>query len=141
MASQLGLQVDVIEVRAPEEASAAVARAKQLGAEGLLVLGDAVLNTPPSRVPDLLAGAAIPALYSSREPVLAGGLISYTPDSTAIARRHAHYVDRLLRGHLPTDLPVEQPTRYNLTVNLRTAAALGLILPQSLMSRADEVIE
>jgi len=94
MTSQLGLQIDVIEVRAPEEVPAAVEKARVLRAEGLLVLGDAILNTPPNRVPDLLAHTPLPALYSNRDAVLAGGLISYTPDMLAIARRHAQYVDR-----------------------------------------------
>ena len=140
-ALQLGWQIDVIEVRAPDEVPAAVAKARTLGAEGLVVLGDAILNTPPNRLPDLLAQVGLPALYGNREPVLVGGLFSYTPDITVIARRHAQYVDRILRGASPADMPVEQPTQYNLTVNLKTARALGLTIPASLLARADEVIE
>jgi putative ABC transport system substrate-binding protein len=141
MAARLGLQIDVIEVRTREELPSAVDKAKTLRAEGVLVLGDAILNTPPNRVPDLLAQAALPALYNNREAVLAGGLISYISDPVAIARRHAHYVDRILRGASPAEMPVEQPTRYILIVNLRTAKALGLAVPPSLLSQADEVIE
>jgi putative ABC transport system substrate-binding protein len=141
MAARLGLQIDVIEVRASEEVPTAVAKAKELGADGLLVLGDAMFHTPPNRVPDLLVQAALPALYSNSQPVQAGGLISYTSDLVAIARRHAHYVDRILRGASPAEMPVEQPTKYTLIVNLKTAKALGLTVPLSLLSRADEVIE
>lgn len=141
MAAQFGLRVDVIEVRAPNDVPAAVESARRLRAEGLLVLGDAILNTPPNRVPDLLARTPLPALYANRDPVLAGGLIAYTPDMLAIARRHAQYVDRILRGASPAAMPVEQPSRYNLIVNIKTARALGLTVPPSLLSQADEVIE
>jgi putative ABC transport system substrate-binding protein len=141
MVTQLGLQVDVIEVRAPEDVPGAVEKAKALRAEGVLVMGDAILNTPPNRVPDLLAQTSLPALYSSRDPVLAGGLISYIPDMITIARRHAQYADRILRGASPAEMPVEQPTRYILVINLKTAKALGLTVSPSLLSQADEVIE
>jgi putative tryptophan/tyrosine transport system substrate-binding protein len=141
MAARLGLQIDVIEVRASEEVPTAVAKAKELGADGLLVMGDAMFHTPPNRMPALLAQVALPALYSNSEPARAGGLISYTSDLVAIARRHAHYVDRILRGASPAELPVEQPTKYTLIVNLKTAKALGLTVPPSLLSQADEVIE
>jgi putative ABC transport system substrate-binding protein len=141
MTTQLGLRIDVIEVRAPEEVPSAVEKAKVLHAEGLLVLGDAILNTPPNRVPDLLALTPLPALYANRDAVLAGGLISYIPDMIAIARRHAQYADRILRGASPAEMPVEQPSQYNLIVNLKTARTLGLTVPPSLLSQADEVIE
>jgi putative ABC transport system substrate-binding protein len=142
MASQFGLQIDVIEARGPEEIPDAVAKAKRLGADALLVLGDSMLTTPANRIPDLATQAAIPAIYQTREPVLAGGLIAYSPDFLGIARRHAHYVDRILRGAAsPADLPIEQPTKYDLVINLKTAETLGLTVPPSLLSRADEVIE
>ena len=141
MAAQLGLQLEVIEVRTRDEVPSAVDKAKTLGADGMLVLGDAILNTPPNRMPDLLAQAALPALYSNTESVRTGGLISYTSDLIAIARRHAHYVDHILRGASPAEMPVEQPTGYILIVNLKTAKALGLTVPPSLLSQADEVIE
>ena len=106
----------------------------------LLVLGDAILNTPPNRVPDFLPKRRFRRSMGPG-PVLAGGLISYTPDMIAIARRHAHYVDRILRGASPAEMPVEQPTQYILTINLKTAKALGLTVAPSLLARADEVIE
>ncbi len=141
MVTQLGLQVDVIEVRAPADVPGAVEKAKMGRAEGVLVFGDAILNTPPNRVPDLLAQTSLPALYSSRASVLAGGLISYVPDMIAIARRHAQYADRILRGASPAGMPVEQPTNYELVINLKTAMALGVTVPASLLSQANEVIE
>jgi putative ABC transport system substrate-binding protein len=141
MASQFGLQLQVIEVHAPEEIPAAVEKAKLLGVDALLIFGDSMLNTPPNRIPDLAAQAEFPAIYQNRETVRAGGLISYTPDLIAISRRHAHYVDRILRGASPSDLAVEQPTKYDLIINLKTAEALGLTVPPSLVNRADEVIE
>jgi putative ABC transport system substrate-binding protein len=100
-----------------------------------------MLNTPANRIPNLAAQAALPVIYQNREAVQAGGLISYTPDLLAIARRHAQYVDRILRGASPAELPVEQPNKYDFIINLRTAQALGLTVPPSLLSRADEVIE
>lgn len=141
VASQYGFQVDVIEARTSEEIPAAVARAKALGADALLSVGDPVLNTPPDRIPDLAIQAALPSIYQTREVVQAGGLLSYSPDFLGVARRHAHYVDRILRGASPSDLPVEQPTKYDLFINLKTAETLGLTVPPSLLNRAEEVFE
>ena len=86
-------------------------------------------------------GARLPAIYNAREHVEAGGLISYGPDFAELYRRAADFVDRILRGAKPTDIPVEQPTKFDLAVNLTTAKALGLEIPPSLIARADEVIE
>jgi putative tryptophan/tyrosine transport system substrate-binding protein len=140
-AAQLGFQLDVIEVREIEELAAAVARAKKQGADALLVPGEAMFHNPPNRLPDLAAEAKLPALYLPRALVEAGGLMSYSPDFDAIERRAAHYVDRILRGANPAELPIEQPTRYQLVINLKTAKALGLDVPSSLVAAADEVIE
>jgi putative tryptophan/tyrosine transport system substrate-binding protein len=140
-AAQLGFQLDVIEVREIEELAAAVARAKKQGADALLVPGEAMFHNPPSRLPDLAAEAKLPALYLPRALVEAGGLMSYSPDFDAIERRGAHYVDRILRGANPAELPIEQPTRYQLVINLKTAKALGLDVPSSLLAAADEIIE
>jgi putative ABC transport system substrate-binding protein len=141
LASQYGFKAEVIDVRTPEELPDAIGKAKQLRADALVNIGDPVLTIPPNRMPDLAAQAGIPAIYLFREMVKAGGLISYGPDPLAIARRHAHYVDRILRGASPLDLPVEQPTKYELIINLKTAEALGLTVPSLLLSQADEVIE
>ena len=141
MVSQLGLQIEVIEVRAPEEIPGAVAKAKRLGADALVIVADPILIIPPNRIPDLVAQAALPAIYQARDAVQAGGLIAYSPDVIGIARRHAHYVDRILRGASPAELPVEQPTKYELVINLKTAKTLGLTVAPTLLVRADEVIE
>jgi putative tryptophan/tyrosine transport system substrate-binding protein len=140
-AQQYGFQIDVIEVQVAEDIPGAIAKAKALGVEALAVSGDAILNTPPNRVSDLLAQAAIPAVYDLRATVLAGGLISYGIDVGAASRRQAHLVDRVLRGAAPADIPVEQPTNYELVINLKAATALGLTMPPALLARADEVIE
>ncbi len=141
MASQLGFQLEVIEVHAPEQIPAAVAKAKLLAVDAMVIFGDSMLNTPPNRIPDLAAQAALPAIYQNRKTVRAGGLMSYSPEFLGVARRHAHYVDRILRGASPSDLPVEQPTKHDLIINLKIAEALGLTVPPSLVNRADEVIE
>jgi putative ABC transport system substrate-binding protein len=106
-------------------------------------LGDSIFNSPPNRVPDLAAQAGLPAVYLAAPPELvqAGGLISYGPDFLALARRGAHYIDRILKGAKPADLPIEQPSKFLLVINLRTAKSLGLDIPASLLARADEVIE
>jgi putative tryptophan/tyrosine transport system substrate-binding protein len=140
-AAQLGFQLDVIEVREIDELAAAVARAKKQGADALFVPGEAMFHNPPNRLPDLAAEAKLPALYLPRALVEAGGLMSYSPDFDAIERRGAHYVDRILRGANPAELPIEQPTRYQLVINLKTAKALGLDVPSSLLAAADEIIE
>jgi putative ABC transport system substrate-binding protein len=140
-AAQLGVELDMIEVREIEELAAAIARAKQQGADALDVVGDPMFHTPANRLPDLAAEARLPALYLPRALVRAGGLMSYSPDFDAIEKRGAHLVDRILRGANPAELPIEQPTNYQLVINLKTAKALGLDVPSSLLNVADEVIE
>ena len=140
-AAQLGFQLDVIEVREIEELAGAVARANKQGADALFVPGEAMFHVPPNRLPDLAAAAKLPALYLPRALVEAGGLMSYSPDFDAMERRGAHYVDRILRGAKPAELPIEQPTRYQIIINLKTANALGLDVPSSFLAIADEIIE
>jgi putative ABC transport system substrate-binding protein len=140
-AAALGFQLDVVEAREPDEVPAAIAAAKVGGAEALYVVADPVFSAPPNRVPDLTAQAGLPSIYLFRIHVQAGGLISYGPDTPALARRVAHYVDRILKGAKPADLPIEQPSKFLLAINLRTAKSLGLDIPPSLLARADEVFE
>jgi putative tryptophan/tyrosine transport system substrate-binding protein len=140
-AAKLGFQLDVFEVREVGEIPGAIATAKAGGAEALWILGDAIFNTPPNLVPDLAAKAGLPAIYLFQELVQAGGLISYGPDFPALARRGAHYVDRILKGGRPAEVPIEQPSKFLLAINLKTAKSLGLDIPPSLLTRADEVIE
>ncbi len=140
-AAKLGFQLDIINVREAGEIPGAVAAAKAAGAEALWIVGDPIFHTPENMVPDLASQAGLPSMYLLRELVQAGGLISYGPDLRALARRGAHYVDRILKGAKPADLPIEQPTKFLLAINLKTAKSLGLEIPASLLTRADEVIE
>jgi putative ABC transport system substrate-binding protein len=140
-AAALGFQLDVVEARDAEQVPAAIAAAKGRGAEALYVMADSVFSSPPNRVPDLAAQADLPSIYLFRSHVQAGGLISYGPDTSALARRVAHYVDRILKGAKPADLPIEQPSKFLLVINLKTAKALGVEIPPSLLARADEVFE
>jgi putative tryptophan/tyrosine transport system substrate-binding protein len=142
-AVQLGFAVETMEVSEAAEIPAAVAAAKEQEADALLVVGDPLFHSPSNRIPDLAAAARLPTLYlvAPRAVGEAGGLMSYSPDFDEIARRGAHLVDRILRGAAPADLPIEQPTTYQLVINLRTAKALGIDVPASLLARADAVIE
>jgi putative ABC transport system substrate-binding protein len=140
-AAQLGFEIDLIEASQVGDIAAAIATAKKQGADALYVVGDPIFHAPPNRIPDLAAEAKLPAIYLPRVLVEAGGLISYSPNFDEIARRGAHFVDRILRGAAPADLPIEQPTTYQLVINLKTAKALGLTIPPTLLARADEVIE
>jgi putative ABC transport system substrate-binding protein len=107
----------------------------------LLVLSDAMLSSHRTRLADLAARSRLPSAYGVRESVEAGGLMSYGPSFLDLFRRAATYVDKILKGARPGDLPVEQPTKFELVINLKTAKALGLTIPQSLLQRADQVIE
>jgi putative ABC transport system substrate-binding protein len=111
------------------------------GAEALVVLGEPVLlDRIIGAIVDLAAQHRLPAIYRWRIHVEAGGLMSYGPNQPAMRRRYAYYVDRLLKSAKPADLPVEQPTTFELVINLKTAEALGLTIPPSLLFQADEVI-
>ncbi|WP_249784521.1 ABC transporter substrate-binding protein [Bradyrhizobium sp. IC3195] len=104
-------------------------------------LADPLVNTHRDRIQTLAMGARLPTIYNAREHVEAGGLMSYGPNFMDLYRRAAEYVDRILRGAKPANLPVEQPAKFDFVVNLRTAKALGLALLPSMLARADEVIE
>ena len=140
-AQSLGVQLQLLEARRPNEFDGAfVAMAKErVGA--LLVLSDAVFSSHRTRLADLAARSRLPAAYGVRESVEAGGLMSYGPSILDSHRRAATYVDQILKGTKPAELPVEQPTRFELVINLKTAKALGLDVPPTLLAHADEVIE
>jgi putative tryptophan/tyrosine transport system substrate-binding protein len=140
-AQRLGVQLQVLEVRAPEGIEGAIDAAVQAKADALWILGDPIFNTPAQRIPDLAARARLPAMYLVGEQVSAGGLISYGPDFVELFRRAAAYVDKILKGAKPADLAVEQPTKFELVINLKTAKALGITIPQGVLLRADEVIQ
>ena len=125
----------------PEELDGAFAQAHKARAEAVLVTANPFFNAYRDRVIALAAHHRLPALYEFRDFVEAGGLICYGADNKDIYRRMASYVVRILRGAKPADLPVEQPTKFELVINLKTAKALGLTIPPSLLARADQVIE
>jgi putative ABC transport system substrate-binding protein len=110
-------------------------------AEALILLPTALSPTHGARVAELALKQRLPAIGQGREIVAAGGLMAYSANWTHIGRRAATFVDKLLKGAKPADLPVEQPTRFELLINLRTAKALGVTLPQSVRARADEILE
>ena len=110
-------------------------------ADGIYVVADPLIFSNRARIHTLAMAARLPAIYNSREYVEMGGLMSYGPNFPDMFRRAADMVDKILRGVKPGDLPVEQPTQFDLIINLTTANALGLILPPALLARADEVIE
>jgi putative ABC transport system substrate-binding protein len=141
-AEPLGVQLQMLDVTEPAGIAPAVNAAIRDRAQALLVLGDPMFHRPYGRVPEQAMRAKLPAIYLDRDVVtIGGGLISYGPDWPAMGRRAAVYVDRILTGTKPGDLPIEQPTKFDLVVNLKTAKALGLSLPPSLLLWADQVIE
>jgi putative ABC transport system substrate-binding protein len=140
-ARQLGIQVQMVEARTPDELEPAFNAAVRGRAEALLANADAVWGNPPSLLPQLVARTGLPAIYLVRAQALAGGLMSYGPDFVELSRRAAGYVDLILKGAKPGDLAIEQPTKFDLVINLKTAKALGITIPQSLLQRATELIE
>src|SRR5437016_268579 len=140
-ARSLGVQLQLLEARGPNEFDGAFAAMAKERVEALLVLSDSIFNSHRTRLADLAARSRLPAAYGVRESVEAGGLMSYGTSFLDLYRRSAAYVDKILKGAKPADLPVEQPTKFELVINLKTAKALGLTVPDTLLARADEVIE
>ena len=136
----LGLEVLTPDVRRPEDISAAFDTFKGR-IEVLYVIADPLVTAHRSRINTLTLQARLPSMHSLREWVEAGGLISYGPNMPTIFRRAGEFVDKILRGTRPADIPVEQPTKFDLVINITTAKALGLDVPATLLARADEVIE
>jgi putative tryptophan/tyrosine transport system substrate-binding protein len=139
-ARELGLQVDTLEIRRPQDIALALETVKGR-AEALYVCQDLLTLGNRLRINTLALGARLPVMHASREHIEAAGLMSYGPNFLDSFRRAGGYVDKILRGAKPADLPVEQPTKFDLVINLITAKALGLEIPQTLLARADEVIE
>jgi putative ABC transport system substrate-binding protein len=140
-ARSLGVQLLLLEARGPNEFDGAFAAMAKERVGALLVVSDVIFNNHRARLADLAAKSRLPAAYGIRESVEAGGLMSYGASFLDLHRRSAVYVDKILKGARPADLPVEQPTKFELVINLKTAKALGLTIPQSLLRQADQVIE
>jgi putative tryptophan/tyrosine transport system substrate-binding protein len=140
-ARKLALELQTFGVRGPDEFDAAFTAMSDGRADALLVLPDPVLAFHQIRIADLAKQHRLPSMFGLRDHAAAGGLLAYGPDYAQIYRRAAAYVDKILKGIRPADLPVEQPTKFELVVNLRTAKELGLTIPPSILAVADEVIE
>jgi putative ABC transport system substrate-binding protein len=139
-ANTLGLDVVRLEIRRAEEIASALEPLKG-PALALYVVIDAVKNANAVRINTFALAARLPTMHGTRESVEAGGLLSYGADFLEVCRHSASLVDKILRGTKPGDIPVEQPTRFNLVINLTTAKALGLTIPETLLATADEVIQ
>jgi ABC-type uncharacterized transport system substrate-binding protein len=139
-ARTLGLDVVTLEIRRAEDIAPAFEALKGR-ADALYVCNDPLVNTNRVRINTSALGARLPTVYNWRENVEAGGLMSYGTNFPDTFRRSAELIDKVLRGAKPADIPVEQPTKFDLTINLTTAKALGLDLPPSVLARADAVIE
>ena len=136
-----GVQLQSVKVADPEGIESAFATMTRERAGALIVLADAMLVANRSRIAALASKSRLPAMYMLTDHVKAGGLMAYGPDLAEMYRRSASYVDRILKGANPGDLPIEQPTKFEFVINLKTAKALGLTIPPSLLLRADQVIE
>jgi putative ABC transport system substrate-binding protein len=140
-AKKLNIRLQILEAQMPSELDSAFAAATRERADAMQVYGDLLFNAHRARILALAAKSRLPVLYLFKEDVVAGGLMSYGPDRSDIFPRAATYVDKILKGAKPGDLPVEQPTKFELVINLKTAKALGLTIPPSLLQRADEVVQ
>ena len=139
-ARALGVQLHIVEAHTPPEIDAAFAAMRSQRVGGVLVLRDPLFLTQRTQIAALAAKNRLPVVYGFREEAEAGGLMAYGASVPLMYRRAAIYVDKILKGAKPGDLPVEQPTKFDLIINLKTAKALGLTIPPSLLARADEVI-
>jgi putative tryptophan/tyrosine transport system substrate-binding protein len=140
MARALSLEVIIPEIRRAEDIVPAFEGLKER-AEALSVITDPLMITNRLQINKLAQGARLPAIYPAREYVESGGLISYGANYPDLFRHAAEFVDKILHGAKPSDIPIEQPTKFELVINLKTAKALGLAIPGTVLARADEVIE
>ncbi len=140
-ARALGVRLQFVEARGPADVDSAFSEMTRARAGALTVLTSSMLFNERRRLVDLAAKNQLPAVYPRRESVDAGGLMAYGPNLADLFRRAATYVDKILKGAKPADLPVEQPTKFELVINLKTAKALGLTIPPLLLGRADQIIE
>ena len=136
-----GVRPQLLDVRTAEEISPAFDAARRLQCGALIVGIDAIMHANAKLISELAAKNRLPAIYASREFIEAGGLLAYGVNYPDLYRRAAIYVGKILKGAKPADLPVEQPTKFELLINLKAAKALGLAIPPLVIARADEVIE
>jgi putative ABC transport system substrate-binding protein len=136
----MALEIHVADARLPEQYPDAFATVTRAGAGALFVTTDPILSSNRERILQLAASHRLPTMYEWPEIVEAGGLLSYGPSLAEVNTRVAAYVDKILKGAKPADLPVERPTRFELAVNLKTAAALGITIPTAMVGRAGRVI-
>ena len=137
----MGLQLNIVEARTPEEFARGLARLSEQAAQGVVLLADPSFIEHRALIAELARNARLPTAFQRRENVEAGGLLAYGADNNDQFRQAAFYVDQILKGTKPADLPVQQPVKFELAVNLKTAKMLGLEVPPLLLARADEVIE
>jgi ABC-type uncharacterized transport system substrate-binding protein len=140
-AAQAAVALVAFELRSPDQLEEAFARFARERADALLVPPDVTFTTHRRRITSLALAARLPMIYFLRQSAVDGGLMSYGPNQVENYRRAATYVDKILKGAKPQDLPIERPTKIELIINLTTAKALGLTVPPTLLARADEVIE
>jgi putative tryptophan/tyrosine transport system substrate-binding protein len=141
VAPSMGVELSAVDVHDAGQIDGSVSAFAQSSNDGLIVTASALAARHRTAIITLAARHRLPAIYASRYFVNAGGLISYGPDLVDQYRRAASYVDRILKGEKPADLPVQAPTKYELVINMKTAKVLGITVPPSLLARADEVIE
>jgi putative ABC transport system substrate-binding protein len=139
-AGALGIEVVLLEIGQAEDIGSAFEKLKGR-ADALYVVIDSLVTTHANRINTLALGARLPTMHGARELAAAGGLMSYAANYEDLYRRGAVYIDKILRGAKPADIPVEQPTKFDLVINLTTAKVLGLTIPEAFLQRADEVIE
>jgi len=140
-AKTIGLTLDNIQIRNASNLETALPALSRLHPDAALVIGDTQLLAQRQRIVEFMSASRLPAIYAHSEFAEAGGLLSYSPDYNDLFRQTAAYVDKILRGTNPGDLPVQQPVKFKLVVNLKTAEALGLTIPPLILAQADEVIE
>jgi putative ABC transport system substrate-binding protein len=140
-ARQLGVQLQSLEVRSPNDFDQAFEAATRARAGALFIMADPVTVTNLTRIADLAAKSRLPSIFQWSEFSDAGGLVAYGPDRADMYRRAATFVDKILKGAKPGDLPIEQPTKFELVINMKTAKALGIKIPQTILVRADRVIK
>jgi putative tryptophan/tyrosine transport system substrate-binding protein len=141
VAKALNVEIRSVEVRDPEDFERAFATIRADGPDAMFMVADALTSLNRKRIIEFAAQSRLPTAYEYREFVNDGGLMSYGPNLRDLFSRAAYYMDKILKGAKPTELPMEQPTKFELVINMKTAKALGLTVPQSLLARADEVIE